>query len=145
MKRLHWGWRIAIVYTLFASATLGFVAFALTTSVDLVRPDYYEESLRHDGMMADRSRADASGSRMDIASRQLTITTSPTAMPNGPIRLSFYKPDQPNLDAKLVATANSDGIANVNLASLSSGKWKITAQWSGKGTTFELTSSIILE
>lgn len=145
MKRLHWGWRIGIVYTLFASATLGFVAFALTTSVDLVRPDYYEESLRHDGMMADRSRAVASGSRMNVASRQLIITTPMNAMPEGPIRLSFYKPDQPNLDTKLQVSANSEGIANISLNSLATGKWKITAQWSRMGTTFELTNSIILE
>jgi hypothetical protein len=41
---MHWGWRLAIVYTLFALGTLSFVGFALTNEVDLVRPDYTHAS-----------------------------------------------------------------------------------------------------
>lgn len=145
MKKLHWGWRIGIVYTLFASATLGFVAFALTTSVDLVRPDYYEESLRHDVMMADRSRAEASGSTLEVRSRELTLTTSSAGVPDGQIRLKFYKPDHPDLDRSLEVAADAQGIAQVDLSGFASGKWKLTAQWSSKGNTFELNRTIILE
>ncbi|MBK7412510.1 MAG: FixH family protein [Ignavibacteria bacterium] len=145
MKKLHWGWRIGIVYTLFASATLGFVAFALTTSVDLVRPDYYEESLRHDVMMADRSRAEASGSTLEVKSRELTLTTSMAGVPDGQIRLKFYKPDQPDLDRSLAVTADAQGIANVDLSGFATGVWKLTAQWSSKGNTYELNRTVVLE
>lgn len=144
MKKLHWGWRIGIVYTLFASATLGFVAFALTTSVDLVRPDYYEESLRHDVMMADRSRAEASGSMLEIRSRELVLTTSTANIPDV-ITLTFYKPDQPALDRTLRVSTDAQGVAHVDLSGFATGMWKLTAQWSAKGNSYELNRTFILE
>jgi hypothetical protein len=55
--RLSWGWRIAIVYTVFAVSTVAFVAFAMTENVELVRKDYYEYSLVHDRTNASLNRA----------------------------------------------------------------------------------------
>lgn len=45
--RLHWGTGIALAYTTFALATIGFVVFAMQRPVDLVSADYYADALRH--------------------------------------------------------------------------------------------------
>jgi hypothetical protein len=50
--RVNWGTAIALVYAIFASGTVGFVAFALQHPVQLVSEDYYGESLAHDSKRA---------------------------------------------------------------------------------------------
>ena len=43
--RFHWGWRIALIYTTFALATIGFMIFSFTQKVDLVSTQYYADEL----------------------------------------------------------------------------------------------------
>jgi hypothetical protein len=47
--RLNWGTGVAAAYLLFAIATGGFAAFAMSRPVLLVSPDYYADSLGRRG------------------------------------------------------------------------------------------------
>ena len=49
--RFHWGWRIALIYTTFALATIGFMIFSFTQKVDLVSTQYYADELKYDAKM----------------------------------------------------------------------------------------------
>ena len=65
--RLHYGVAVAVFYTAFASATVGFVAFAMTQEVQLVSRDYYERSLQHDSQMRARANAEMLGDGLKVA------------------------------------------------------------------------------
>ena len=64
----NWGTGIAATYIAFASATIGFVVFAMNRPVSLVRPDYYAQSLREDQQIAARTNARRLGATVSIAS-----------------------------------------------------------------------------
>ena len=85
------------------------------------------------------------GCREDQPSRGLILTTSTAGVPEGQVRIKFYKPDHPDLDRSLAVTADAQGIANVDLSGFATGVWKLTAQWSSKGNTYELNRTVVLE
>lgn len=140
MKRpsLSWGWRIAIVYTTFAVATLGFVAYAMTQNVDLVRQDYYEFSLRHDHTMAARQRAAALPQQpVSYDEDQNTLFISIPTAPQHHAELRLYRPSSSLLDTTYVLTTDVDGSAQVGCSHLVSGHWTATLRWTTGGNDYE--------
>ena len=57
---MNWGWKIALVYTLFALMTLGFVVLGSMKKVNLVEKDYYEKEIKYQEQI-DKIRNDKSG------------------------------------------------------------------------------------
>jgi hypothetical protein len=142
MKTFHWGWRIGIVYSVFALATLGFVAFAFTNRVDLVRNDYYEESLRQDDIMAARERAAAASSTVESAGTSVIIR--PGVSPDADIEVRFYRADEPSLDRTLTVRAQTDGTATVDCSDMRAGRWTVTCIWTVGSKSFRIERVIVL-
>lgn len=139
MSRFHWGWRIAAVYTLFASATLAFVAFAFTVDVDLVRPDYYEHSLLHD----DRMQARRAASSFTDAQISLLHDTLMIRVPaehravSGTVEM--YYPGSTHHDQRFALTTDATGTMIVPVPNVQPGKWEVTATWDYQGRTYEMS------
>lgn len=138
--RLNWGWRIAIVYTLFALGTLSFVGFALTKEVDLVRPDYYEHSLRHDETMAARSRADALQpvvtATYDAQTGRISVSM-PGTMVGSTVQVSLYHASSTTDDVAAFATLDRNGLCSVSVGTLRSAPWNLTLRWQHAGQWYE--------
>ncbi len=144
MRSFHWGWRIAVVYTIFAACTLGFVVFALGTRVDLVQDDYYEASLRQDLISAARQHAKVLGAGITAHGHTLAVTMSAAGTGELPIRVMMYKPDNPASDTTIEAKA-TDGRALVDVSTLQGGAWKVTVTGLNAGQDFIYEQNIVLE
>ncbi|MCX6139572.1 MAG: FixH family protein [Candidatus Kapabacteria bacterium] len=145
MSHLNWGWKIAIVYIIFAALTVGFVVFALNTPVDLVRSDYYEESLRQDALMAERVRARNVGAHVDYRDGSVDLELSPGQQMSGSVTFKFYKPDQPSLDREAYSSFDDSGAAHIDIRSFKSGKWSVVARWGDKNQQYESSHSFMKE
>lgn len=134
---LNWGWRITIVYTVFAVATLGVVAFTFTHDVDLVRPDYYEHSLLHDvrGPVLSRTMALSPKPVARFVDGSLAISLPPEHA-NALGKVQFMRPSNMALDAERSFTVAADGSVDVPLANLAKGHWRVTVEWSLGGTPY---------
>jgi hypothetical protein len=133
----NWGVGIATVYTIFAGATVGFVAFAMTERVDLVSPEYYAESLEHDAKQTAGSRTLALGSsfRIEQAAGIVTITWPAAARPdNG--RISMYRPADSASDRSIAVAADTQGRQVVSLESLPAGSWILQCNWVSGGLKY---------
>lgn len=135
---ISWGWRIAIVYTTFAVATLSFVAFAMTQKVDLVRQDYYEHSLHHDRTMAARNAAQLLSQRpaMFDVSRNVVDISIPTA-PQHQAELRLYRPSTSALDTTVIVTTDDNGNSHVDCSRLATGHWTATLRWKMNDIDYE--------
>lgn len=127
MSRFHWGWRIGVVYTVFALSTLGFVAFAMTQRVDLVREDYYQESLRTTAAQQELQRGKTSGITVVVEQSMLHIRI-PVA-PQGAVSVHLYRPDNPALDQHHDVQQGSDGSYVLPLTGVSPGRWRAIVRW----------------
>jgi hypothetical protein len=143
-SKFHWGWRIGIVYTAFALATLGFVGFALTQEVDLVRTDYYEHSLQHDATMSARSNAKQLGASAAISMEngQIVVMVPETHVAglNGTVLL--YRATTTQHDRTFALKPDGQGRMQISTKGLERGKWTVTVQWTDGTKKFELVSPV---
>ena len=138
--RLHWGTGIAATYLAFAAATSGFVVFAMSQRVELVRPDYYEYSLAHDAHREAAERAAALGDALAIDAapdgRRVTVAwpRAHASRIRGAIRL--YRPSDVTADRRLDATPDAAGRQVVSLAGLAAGRWRLQLEWDVDGVAY---------
>lgn len=137
---MNWGWRIAIVYTVFAIATLGMVAFTMTKDVDLVRSDYYEYTLDHDKRMERLARAKASGASVVVQNGVLVIAI-PTAVA-GIGSVEMLRPSSKALDRTIALQVDSMG--EMTIRNLLPGRWDVSVRWSRDGRQFELNAAVVI-
>ena len=142
MSRLHihWGIAVALAYTVFASATAGFVAFAMSHPVQLVSGDYYEQSLAHDARLAAIARTQALGSRFAIdmtAGGDALIVTMPAEAAAGARgRVTLYRPADAAADRTMPLRLDARGQQRVALAGLATGHWRARVEWTALGQTY---------
>lgn len=137
--KLNWGWRIAIVYTVFALGTLSFVGFALTKDVDLVRPDYYEQGLKHDDHVRAIARAQAltPSPACTIANGVLRCALPPS-MAGALLEIELYCASQTRQDKAFTSTVAADGVITIPLSGYTAAPWKLTATWRHAGQLYRL-------
>ncbi len=141
----HWGKRIAVVYTLFAVSTLAFVAFAFTERVDLVREDYYQQSLRYDTTAIATANAAALGSAAGVRIREdghIVVRIPDGNRSEGTI--TFYRPSSPEMDSVIPLKTNDDGEQVIATNRFESGKWTVIVQWTFEGRQYRQERSITL-
>jgi nitrogen fixation protein FixH len=144
----HWGWGIAAVYTVFASATLGFAVFAMDQRVELVSGDYYQRALQHDQRMAAEANAAAleDGFRVDVVAAKPTLVLQwLTARPaRGGGLLTLYRPSDDSKDRAIAVAPDSSGIQLVPLAGLTPGRWVAQVQWRANGRDYYVERNVIV-
>lgn len=144
--RWNWGVGVAASYIVFAAATTGFVVFAMSRPVSLVRADYYAESLREDQQMAARARAQQLGSAVSISVLQrktVRITVPPDATPvNGAVTL--YRASDPGADRTFTFAPDRRGIQAFDVSALQRGHWIVQLKWTAAGREYYADQAIVL-
>jgi hypothetical protein len=140
---LNWGWRIAIVYTAFALATLGMVAFTFTQSVELVRPDYYEYSLGHDrrAQILARTKLLQPVVHVDQSNGHVVVDV-PAAHANASVQVHFERPNDSSMDLDRRVTVDAEGHIRIPMQDLSDGRWLMTLSWQHDGTDYMYEHSL---
>lgn len=144
MTRFHWGWRISLVYIAFALSTLGFVAFAMTQRVDLVREDYYQESLRTTETQDELSRGRAAGVSIAVDGAMLRITIADAAKRATSVVADLYRPDDPSRDQHHALSLTEYGVFELPLADVASGSWRVKLHWKLDGVLYAFDQLVML-
>lgn len=128
----NWGVGVALAYGVFATSTAGFVAFAMSRPVSLVRSDYYEESLREDQKQQAEANARALGDRLAITvdGRGDLVVTVPAEQAmdlHGTVTL--YRASDPGADRQLALAPSPDGTQRIAMAGMPYGHWLVQLRW----------------
>ncbi len=134
-----WGYGIAAVYTVFAIATLSFVAFTMTHKVELVAKDYYAQEVAYEKQIkrVRQTKQWTPGIACELsADGQLIRLQMPpqSAAVQGTILL--YYPADSALDRELELDPDDDGTQNIPTAKLARGLWRVKVTWSLAGREF---------
>jgi nitrogen fixation protein FixH len=131
--RWNWGTGIALVYAVFAAATMGFVAFAMGQKVELVSEDYYQVGLEHDGRMAAAAGGASLGDAIRIeilaAERAATIVWTEARPRRGDGTVTFYRPSDATVDRVVPVDPDPTGRQWISLAGAPSGRWIARVSW----------------
>jgi hypothetical protein len=138
--RWNWGHSIALVYTLFALSTVGFVVFAMEQRVDLVSPDYYEKSVALDARRAAEANARALGADFAITDteggRSVTVRWPASATIGASGTVSLYRPADSTADRHAPMAPGAAGTQTIALSDLAPGRWTLQVEWTANGRAF---------
>jgi len=140
----NWGASVAATYIVFAAATSGFVAFAMTRPVSLVRADYYAESLREDHQIAARTNARRLGAAVSVVveSDGVHVTLPAGAAPRGSITL--YRASNPAADRTFALSPDTRGMQLLRVNQLERGHWIVKLEWTADGRDYYVEQPIVL-
>ena len=144
MKLPSWPTVIISVVTAAFLAVVAFVFFSQRHKVDLVAPDYYAQSLRHQD-------------RIDSVRRAAQLTPEPmlrveqrsvqVAIPN-PVgatgEVYFYRPSDGKLDQRLPLALDEAGRQTMDASALAGGFWKIELTWTVSNLAYRVETSAML-
>lgn len=135
----YWGYGVAAVYTVFALATLGIVAFTMTQKVELVSPDYYARELKYDQQINRQQQANDLLHQVTCqvsADGKVALLQFP--LPSDVIRgtVLFYRPSDSALDQEFVIQSDKQGRQTVPISQLAKGAWRVKVTWSLDGREF---------
>lgn len=144
---MNWGTGIALVYTAFAAATTGFVAFAMGRSVDLVSVDYYAQSLQQDQRMeAERNtRALAQGpSVVWSGARSMVLSLPDTHAASATGTVTLYRPSDATADRTLPLAIDASGRQQIPLDAFARGRWLLQVRWWADGRAYYFEEPVIV-
>ncbi len=134
-RRWNWGWGIATVYTVFAVATIAFVVFSFTQTVELVTPDYYERELAYDehARRVQNAAALVQPVRVDMdASTQRLFVLFPMKPSAGSVLL--YRPSASGLDRRYDLVCDAESRMRIDVRDLPRGEWRVQVTWDSGST-----------
>lgn len=138
--RIHWGIAVAVCYTVFALATVGFVVFAMSQDVELVAEDYYARSLAHDGHMQAVANAEALGQELRVqvvADDRVVRIEWPAGM--APLvrgTATMYRASDARADRRVPLVPDQDGSLAIPTEQLGAGHWRLKLQWTAAGREY---------
>ena len=131
------------MYSVFALATLGFVFFAFTQDVDLVRDDYYEYTLQHDQRMAARAAADAlPDAAIEQGATVIHIHIPADQAPQAHGQVVLYRPNSTTNDKTMPLAVDDAGTMLIPLIDMGIGKWIVTTTWKVGEQVYEMEQPI---
>jgi hypothetical protein len=140
---MSWGWRIAIVYTFFAVSTMGFVVFAMSENVELVRKDYYEESLRYDATFASAQRGNAVFEQVTVKESEdgvdVVLPSSHVSADSASVIL--YRAENSSLDRRYRVEGNS---IHIPATALKHGNYQAQVEWRFGGEWYRVTRPLLV-
>lgn len=132
--RFHWGWRIALIYTTFALATIGFMIFSFTQKVDLVSKQYYADELKYDAKMLAENNAMKLSKVLSVKNNgDLLSIQFPNTPESGAIHL--YRPSESDMD-KEIKIVGGRAEQTFSITTLQTGLWIAKIEWKSDNTTF---------
>ena len=146
--RSWWPFALIAFFAVFIGWLGTFAVIAIRNSMDLVRPDYYEQGVRYQEQIDRENRtarlSDAVLISYDAAGNvALQLPAAQAAKsPAGTVRL--YRPSDASLDRELPLAVNAAGHQVVDTTQLRRGNWKLRVTWRVEGEEFFSEQSIVL-
>lgn len=133
-RGLNAGHVVALVYSIFALATLGFVVFAFTQKVDVVSDDYYSKAVDYERHISrvNSSNSLASGVEFNLSSDSKTLVLSfPRDVMNTSVKgeVILYRPSVSGIDKNVPLRLEGDNTQRIDVAELMRGKWIAKVTW----------------
>lgn len=134
-----WGYGIAAVYSIFALATLGIVAFTMTQKVELVAKDYYAQEVKYEQQI-NRVRQTNNlnqGLTCQLSTEGKFIALQfPRKLAAIQGKIVLYRPSESALDLEFAVAPDKDDLQLISTAKLVKGFWRVKVSWAAEGSEF---------
>ncbi len=143
-----WPYAIIIFFVALVGLIVGFVAWSLQHSQDLVAEDYYERTLTYQDQIDRTVNAmeldPPTVIAFDASSRSIRIDLS-TALPEGGGTVTLYRPSDAGQDQVYLLKAAPGEQVILHAAEADAGLWRIKLRWDGAdGVSYYMEETAVL-
>ena len=131
---MNWGWRITIVYSLFALTMIGSVIYSTTLDVNLVEEDYYEKEVNYQQVINKKENALRDSATFNVAVvGDSVVIHFPTAVAQG--KIYFIRAADVNNDKKFdLKVLNGKQAFSKDL--FKAGSYNLQIDWKGNSADY---------
>lgn len=141
MNKFNWGNGIFLAVTIFIIATLSVVSYIISLDFYLVSNNHYEEGVNYQETIDNKTRAQNLENPVMVFFDE--ATTSIKIIFPDEIRqeslsgnVTFYRPNNPELDKKYELNLNIDGLQTIPVNEFEKGRWKLSVEWKSDSLTY---------
>lgn len=131
--RFHWGWGIAIFYTLFAIALVFFVLYSRTLDRSLVVDNYYDYDIGFEKLIGEKRRNSNSLEvplKIEYSKPEEFIQVIfPPDMNAITGEILFYRVNNKNLDLNIPIKTDTSNTHIIDVRKMAGGLWKVSVDW----------------
>lgn len=147
--RFHWGAGVALLYTAFALATVGFVIFAIAHPAALVSDDYYREATRHDRRIEATANGRLAGTDLVMSANAAgvpvaVLKTAPDHHGRGTGTITWYRPSDASFDRTMALDLDVQGVQRMTLDAWPAGHWLVKVAWEVNGRPFYFERAVMV-
>jgi hypothetical protein len=144
---MNWGYKIALVYILFAAGILTLVFKAKSEKVELVSQDYYAQEVAYQKKLDALNNASALSSRVEVIQTEegieIRLPKECASLTDGSIAL--YRPSDSSLDKTVALSLDSDAVQTISRKELNSGLYTFKVEWNFAGKTCYAENALIVQ
>jgi hypothetical protein len=138
--RFHWGWGIAVFYTMFAIALIFFVLYSRTLDRSLVVDNYYDYDIGFEKLIGEKRR---NSNSLEVPliieyseSEKHVQVVFPPDMPAISGDILFYRVNNKNLDMTIPVNTDNSNVHMIDVSKMAGGLWKISVDWQSEGKNY---------
>jgi nitrogen fixation protein FixH len=145
--KFHWGWGIAIFYTLFVLVFMIILFFSFGQDNSLVEKDYYQQDITYQTHIDKRRNYESLGAKVthqyDPAAATLTLV-----FPEDMTRVSgecfFYRPSSERQDYRVPLKLDETRSQVIPVNRLISGQWTLKLEWEADGQSYYMEDQLLV-
>lgn len=129
-----WPWTITAILVLYVLFLASFLLFSRTVPVNLVREDYYQQSVKYQDQIERLRRTAALPDKPSMTytrERQTVVVRYPQALRTADLQgtVTLMRPADARKDVQVPLTLDGDGVQEITVADLGPGLWRANLAW----------------
>lgn len=141
MKKFNWGTGIFLSVTLFIIATLSVVSYIISLDFYLVSKNHYEEGVKYQETIDNKTRAQKMENPVVVLFDESTTSIKiifPNEIKQDSLsgNVTFYRPNNPELDKKYKLDLNMDGLQTIPVGEFEKGRWRLSVEWKSDSLSY---------
>ncbi|MEZ4906363.1 MAG: FixH family protein [Saprospiraceae bacterium] len=138
--KFHWGWAIAIFYSLFVLAMIYLVLYSKTVDHSLERDNYYDYDIGYEKLIGEKKR-NANDLKTPViinynGGEKAVEFNFPEYLNGISGEIWFYRVNNEKLDVKVPINVDSLNHQKFDVSDFVRGKWTVSVDWVSEGKDY---------
>ena len=138
--KFHWGWAIAMFYSLFVLAMIYLVLYSRNVDHSLERDNYYDYDIGYEKLIGEKKRnANDLSTPVEIkysGSEKFLSINFPDDLKDISGEIWFYRPNNEKLDLRVPVKVDSMNDQRYDVSEFVKGKWTVNIDWKSEGKEY---------
>lgn len=149
MNKFNWGWGILLTCAAFILFISSLVYRASMEKIEFVTENYYDKELKFQEQINQLQNAEELSDKIKLSQNtdeKVIAISYPSSIDWKSVSgiITFFKPDNADLDFNLNVKCDENHLQQVNAAYMKRGWWNVKISWASAGTPYYFEQKILV-